>query len=61
MSTGRSRYSKTRWNSASELTTWTPVLSRPISGRNSWPWSAVNAIRVPIVMVPRVMGSPALR
>ncbi len=61
MSTGRSRYSKTRWNSASEATTWTPVLSSPISGRNSWPWSAVKAIRVPMVMVPAVTGSPALR
>ena len=60
-STGRSRYSKIRANSASELTSWTPTLSSPISGRNSRPCSAVNATRVPIVIVPAVIGSPALR
>ena len=37
------------------------MLSNPINGRNSWLCRAVNAIRVPIVIVPAVIGSPALR
>ena len=61
MSTGRSRYSKIRANSASELITETPMLSRPVSGRNRLFCSVVKAIRVPMVMTPAVIGRPAAR
>ena len=50
-----------RANRASELTSDTPTLSRPVIGRNSPFCSVVNAIRVPMVMVPAVIGSPADR
>ena len=61
MSTGRSRYSKIRANSASELITDTPVLSSPVTGRKRLFCRVVNAIRVPIVMTPAVTGRPAAR
>ncbi len=60
-STGRSRYSKIRANSASELITETPVLSRPVSGRKRLFCRVVNATRVPMVIAPAVTGSPAAR
>jgi hypothetical protein len=61
MSTGRSRYSNTRLKSAIELVSDTDRSSRPISGRNSVPCSAVKATRVPMVMPPDVAGNPAAR
>ena len=60
-STGRSRYSKIRANSASELINDTPTLSRPTIGRKSPACSAVNATSVPIVSIPAVNGRPAVR
>ena len=60
-STGRSRYSKIRANSASELITETPVLSSPVSGRNRLFCRVVNAISVPMVIAPAVTGRPAAR
>jgi len=50
-----------RANRASELVSDTPTLSSPMSGRKSPDCKAVKAIKVPIVIVPAVMGSPALR
>ena len=61
ISTGRSRYSKIRANSASELITETLVLSRPVSGRNRLFCRVVKAIRVPMVIAPAVTGRPAAR
>jgi hypothetical protein len=60
-STGRSRYSKIRANSASELITETLVLSRPVIGRNRLPCRVVKATRVPMLTAPAVTGSPAAR
>jgi hypothetical protein len=48
-----------RANRASELTSDTPTLSRPMSGRNRPDCRAVKATSVPIVRV--VPGSPAPR
>ena len=50
-----------RPNKASELVSATCTFSRPISGRNSAACSVVKATSVPIVIVPAVIGSPALR
>ena len=50
-----------RANSASELITETPVLSRPVSGRNRPFCRVVKAIRVPMVITPAVTGRPAAR
>ena len=60
-STGRSRYSKIRANRASELTTDTPVLSRPVSGRKRLFCKVVKATRVPMVIAPAATGRPAAR
>ena len=51
MSTGRSRYSKMRANSASELCTCTPVRSSAFSGLNREFCRVVNATSVPIETV----------
>ena len=63
MSTGWSRYSKIRSNSASELCTsiWTP--SRLPIGKNSRVCSVVKATSVPIVIEsePREIVHPANR
>ena len=48
MSTGRSRYSKIRSNSASDASTSAPVESRLWIGNSSRVWSCVNATTVPI-------------
>ena len=61
MSTGRSRYSNTRLNSAIEAVSETPMSSSCMSGRNSAPCSVVKATRVPMVIPPDVAGSPAAR
>ena len=50
-----------RANSASELVSDTPTLSRPISGRNSPACRAVKATRVPMLSVPAAPGRPAPR
>ena len=54
ISIGRSRYSNTRRNMASEVCTSTPVDSSCIIGRNSWPCSVVKATSVPIETAPVV-------
>lgn len=61
MRTGRSRYSKSRENSAVEAVTCTPTSSSDCNGRNIVAWSAVKATSVPIVMPPEVAGRPAAR
>ena len=48
MSTGRSRYSKMRWKSASEVWICTPVDSRLTAGRNRPCWSETKATSVPM-------------
>ena len=48
MSTGRSRYSKTRSNSAVEVWTSTATLSSEEMGKKSRVWSVVKATTVPI-------------
>ena len=50
-----------RPNRARELVSATCTLSSPISGRKSVVCNVVKATSVPIVIVPRVIGSPALR
>jgi hypothetical protein len=61
MSTGRSRYSKTRSNSASEVWMSMPTLSSWPIGKNSRVCSVVNATRVPMLMLspPSAMLQPA--
>ena len=49
MSTGMSRYSKTRSNSAIEVCTSTPTPSSELTGQNSRVCSVVKATTVPIV------------
>jgi hypothetical protein len=49
MSTGRSRYSKIRSKSASELWTSTEMLSRLPIGAKSRVWSVVKATSVPTI------------
>ncbi len=61
ISTGRSRYSKIRANSASELVIVTLTSSRLISGRNRFPCRAVNATSVPMLIAPAANGRPAAR
>ncbi len=46
-STGRSRYSKIRWNSASELCSSTPVWISDTAGRNRVCCNDTNATSVP--------------
>jgi hypothetical protein len=48
MSTGRSRYSKTRSKSAVEVWMSTPTLSSDPTGKNSRVCSVVNATSVPM-------------
>jgi hypothetical protein len=47
MSTARSRYSKMRSKSASDVCTSMPTESRDPSGKNSRVWSVVKATTVP--------------
>ena len=61
ISTGRSRYSKTRLKRAIEATHEAPTLSRPMIGRKMPDCSVVKAMIVPIVMPPLVAGKPAAR
>jgi hypothetical protein len=61
MSTGRSRYSKIRVNSASEVWMSIPTLSSDWSGKNRRVWSCVKATSVPIEIAvdPEASDMPA--
>jgi hypothetical protein len=56
MSTGRSRYSKIRPNSASEVWTSIPTPSSDCSGKKRRVCSVVNATSVPMLIDGRAVG-----